>query len=207
MTTWSDQMLQVLRGMNMFYLPVASILSQFPEVFNSPHGGAISLCQNVASYRRSEAVDSVLKSLRREGSLTVLKGWRDNYELIHCDTPLMCMERSATMKRYGGHINGTGFDILHIFSEWQTVECEQEACIPADIPETACHVSTVSLYSTRPLPPEFKLRIGDGEVQEFYLYSMDKVKVLVSDDFKPNCAMVVLDFIGHSFIQPDTGLY
>ncbi|KAK6303574.1 hypothetical protein J4Q44_G00260280, partial [Coregonus suidteri] len=42
-----------------------------------------------------------------------------------------------------------------------------------------------SLCSTWPLPPEFKLRIGDGEVQDFYLYSMDKVKeVLVSDDFK-----------------------
>jgi hypothetical protein len=25
------------------------------------------------------------------------------------------------------------------------------------------------------LPPEFKPKIGDGEVQEFYLYSMDKV--------------------------------
>lgn len=59
------------------------------------------------------------------------------------------------------------------------------------------------------LPPEFKPKIGDGEVQDFYLYSMDKVKeLLISDDFKPNCAMVVLDFlIRHSYIQPDTGLH
>lgn len=57
---------------------VASILSTFPEVFNPPQGGAITLCQNLDSYgRRSDAVDSVLQSLRREGLLTVLKGWRD----------------------------------------------------------------------------------------------------------------------------------
>ncbi|CAB1336345.1 unnamed protein product [Coregonus sp. 'balchen'] len=161
MTTWSDQMLQVLRRMSNFYSPakviilayttihlsrsqhfclyhpcssrttchrfevggeqivwvpcqVASIFSQFPEVFNPPHGGAITLRQNCDFYRRrSEAVDSVLQPLRREGSLTVLKGWR-NESLRHsttvygeiCDTPLMCMERSATMKLYGVHING-----------------------------------------------------------------------------------------------------
>uniref|UniRef100_A0A8C7SI32 Thiamin pyrophosphokinase 2 n=1 Tax=Oncorhynchus mykiss TaxID=8022 RepID=A0A8C7SI32_ONCMY len=93
---------------------VASILSTFPEVFNPPQGGAITLCQNLDSYgRRSDAVDSVLQSLRREGLLTVLKGWRDEkYEVMprFCDTPLMCMERSATslfgVKRYGVHING-----------------------------------------------------------------------------------------------------
>ena len=32
-------------------------------------------------------------------------------------------------------------------------------------------------------------------------------ELLATDDFKPNCAMVVLDFlIRHSFIEPDTGL-
>lgn len=31
---------------------------------------------------------------------------------------------------------------------------------------------------------------------------------MASDDFKPNCAMVVLDFlIRHSFIEPDTGVF
>ncbi len=33
-------------------------------------------------------------------------------------------------------------------------------------------------------------------------------ELLVTDDFKPNCAMVVLDFlIRHSFIEPDSGLW
>uniref|UniRef100_A0A8C7MZI3 Uncharacterized protein n=1 Tax=Oncorhynchus kisutch TaxID=8019 RepID=A0A8C7MZI3_ONCKI len=63
------------------------------NLFNPPHGGAISLCQKCDSFRR-------------EGSLTVLKGWRDEmrgkiYEVMPrvCDTPLM-------LKRYGVHING-----------------------------------------------------------------------------------------------------
>lgn len=31
--------------------------------------------------------------------------------------------------------------------------------------------------------------------------------LIATEDFKPNCAMVVLDFlIRHSFIEPDTGL-
>lgn len=88
------------------------------------------------------------------------------------------------------------------------------------------------------LPLEFKPRIGDGEVQDFYLLPIDQVcitdillnkdlditktrdfhfviplccfqvkELLATDDFKPNCAMVVLDFlIRHSFIEPDTGV-
>ncbi|KAG7224289.1 hypothetical protein INR49_000532 [Caranx melampygus] len=99
-------------------------------------------------------------------------------------------------------------------------ECQEEACIPAAIAERARPVTTVSYtYEDEEgvfpecqfvfdleLPLDFKPRVGDGEVQEFYLLPIDKVKELVStDDFKPNCAMVVLDFlIRHSFIEPDT---
>ncbi|KAJ8016615.1 hypothetical protein DPEC_G00009070 [Dallia pectoralis] len=283
MTTWSDKMLQLLRRMNNFYLPgssrttcfrfelggeqvgwvpskVATILSQFPDVFTLPDGGAITLSKNLDSHeKRSEAVDAVLQSLRSESVLTVLKGWRDEkYDVMprFCDPPLMCMERSATslfgVKRYGVHINGYCRDENGEFRMWlarrsktkQTYpgkldnlaagglasgvsvkntlikECEEEACIPADIAETAHPVSTVSYTYEEDegvfaesqfvfdleLPPEFQPRIGDGEVQDFYLYTMDQVReVLVSDDFKPNCAMVVLDFlIRHGYIQPDT---
>ncbi|XP_008316783.1 thiamine pyrophosphokinase 2 [Cynoglossus semilaevis] len=99
-------------------------------------------------------------------------------------------------------------------------ECQEEACIPAAIAEKALHVSTVSYtYEDEEgvfpecqfvfdleLPLDFRPRVGDGEVQEFYLLPIDKVKeLLATDDFKPNCAMVALDFlIRHSFIDPDT---
>lgn len=57
---------------------VASILSRFPDVFKSPQDGAITLCQSLDSYgRRSDAVEAVLQTLREEGSLACLKGWRD----------------------------------------------------------------------------------------------------------------------------------
>uniref|UniRef100_A0A8C7PML2 DUF4743 domain-containing protein n=1 Tax=Oncorhynchus mykiss TaxID=8022 RepID=A0A8C7PML2_ONCMY len=204
MTTWNDQMLQVrniclcypgssrttflrfgVGGEQVGRVPCKSGVhfEYISNLFNPPHGGAISLCQNFDSFRRSEAVDSVTS----EGRLTDLMP-------RVCDTPLM-------LKRYG-HTYPVKLDIL--CENTLIKECEQEACIPYfNLPCVFSHSYT---YEDDGVFPESPFVIG--EVQEFYLYSMDKVKeVLVSDDFKPNCAMVVLDFIGHSFIQPDTGLY
>ncbi|XP_017294295.2 thiamin pyrophosphokinase 2 [Kryptolebias marmoratus] len=98
-------------------------------------------------------------------------------------------------------------------------ECEEEARIPADIAATARPVSTVSYtYEDEEgvfpesqfvfdlqLPVGFRPSIGDGEVQDFYLLPIEEVKdLLAGDDFKPNSAMVVLDFlIRHSIIEPD----
>ncbi|KAM9341963.1 thiamine pyrophosphokinase 2 [Pholidichthys leucotaenia] len=131
--------------------------------------------------------------------------------------------RSRTKQTYPGLLDNmaagglaAGVGIKHTLVK----ECEEEACIPAAIAERACPVATVSytyededgvfpesqfVFDLK-LPLEFKPKIGDGEVQEFYLLPIDKVKdVLATDDFKPNSAMVVLDFlIRHSFIDPDT---
>ncbi|XP_044068776.1 thiamin pyrophosphokinase 2 [Siniperca chuatsi] len=282
-SAWSDTVLQLLRRMNNFYLPgssrtscfrfeiagaqvgwipphVASLLTRFPEVFSPPHGGAVAPCPSLDSYgRRSEAVDAVLQTLRQEGSLACLKGWRDEkYSVMpsFSDPPVMWMERAATslfgVKRYGVHLNGYTVSDSGEVSMWlarrsatkQTFpglldnvaagglaagvgikhtlvkECQEEACIPAAIAEKAHPVTTVSytyedgegvfaesqFVFDLELPPEFKPRVGDGEVQDFYLLPIEKVKeLLATDDFKPNCAMVVLDFlIRHSFIEPDT---
>uniref|UniRef100_UPI0037E82564 thiamin pyrophosphokinase 2 n=1 Tax=Semicossyphus pulcher TaxID=241346 RepID=UPI0037E82564 len=285
-SAWSEKVLQLLRRMNSFYLPgscranclrfeidgaqvgwipphVASLLTRYPQVFTPPQGGAVSLCHSLDSYeRRSEAVDAVLQTLRKEANFTSLKGWRnERYSVMpnFSDPPLMCMERAATslfgVKRYGVHINGytlsdsgevkmwlarrsptkqtypgmldhvaagglaAGVSIKHTVVK----ECEEEACIPAAIAEKAKPVNTISYTYVEEgevfpesqfvfdleLPLEFKPRVGDGEVQEFYLLPMDKVKeLLAADDFKPNCAMVVLDFlIRHSFIEPDSEPY
>ncbi|KAM3833938.1 thiamine pyrophosphokinase 2 [Diretmus argenteus] len=280
---WSEKMLHLLRRMNNFYSPgscrakcfrfeiageqvgwipphVASVLTRYPDVFDPPHGGAVSLCQSLDSYtKRSEAVDGVLQTQRQEGSFSCLSGWRDErYDVMpkFCDAPSMWMERAATslfgVKRYGVHINGFTVDGGGEVRMWlarrsatkQTYpgkldnlaagglaagvtvrhtlvkECDEEASIPTALAETARPVSTVSYsYADEEgvfaesqfvfdleLPPEFKPRIGDGEVQDFYLLPIDEVKqLLVTDEFKPNCAMVVLDFlIRHSFIEPDT---
>ncbi|XP_030640543.1 thiamine pyrophosphokinase 2 [Chanos chanos] len=284
--TWSERMLLLLRRMNNFYLPgsslesclrfevageqvgwvpfrVASILSYFPHVFSQPYGSTIAMSSALDTYhKRSEAMDLVLQELRRDESLTCLRGWRDEkYSVMprFCDTPLMHMERAATslfgVKRYGVHVNGYSWDENGILYMWlarrsltkQTYpgrldnlaagglaagcsvkhtlvkECEEEACIPPSLAEKAQPVGTVSytyeddegifpecqFVFDLELPLHFKPHIGDGEVQEFYFYPIDKVKdLLVSDDFKPNCAMVVLDFlIRHSVIEPDSEPY
>ncbi|XP_049437714.1 thiamin pyrophosphokinase 2 [Epinephelus fuscoguttatus] len=131
--------------------------------------------------------------------------------------------RSPTKQTYPGLLDNVaagglaaGVGIKHTLVK----ECQEEACIPAAIAEKAHPVSTVSYtYEDEEgvfaecqfvfdleLPLEFKPRVGDGEVQDFYLLPIDKVKeLLTTDDFKPNSGMVVLDFlIRHSFIEPDT---
>ncbi|XP_057681315.1 thiamin pyrophosphokinase 2 [Corythoichthys intestinalis] len=281
-TLWSDKVLQLLQRMNNFYLPgscranclrfevdgirvgwivphVASLLARSTDVFKQPHGGALSLRDDLDTYdKKSQAVDAVLSNLRCDPSLRCLKGWRDErYSVMDkfSDPPVMWMERAATslfgVKRYGVHINGytvsesgevcmwlarrsptkqtypglldnmaagglaAGMNIKHTLLK----ECQEEACIPEALAERAQPVSTVSytyedgegvfaesqFVFDLELPPAFKPKVGDGEVQEFYLLPIEKVKELIAtEDFKPNCAMVVLDFlIRHSFIEPD----
>ncbi|XP_069581314.1 thiamin pyrophosphokinase 2 [Brachyistius frenatus] len=280
---WSEKVLRLLRRMNNFHsagscrpsclrfevdgaqvgwIPphVAPLLTRYPEVFCPPRGGAVCLSPGLDSYgRRSEAVDGVLQNLRQEGTLSCLRGWRDErYSVMptFSDAPLMWMERAATglfgVTRYGVHVNGYTMGGCGEVSMWlgrrslskQTYpglldnvaagglaagvgvkhtavkECQEEARIPASVAEEARPAGTVSytyeddegVYAETQfvfdleLPPEFRPSVGDGEVQDFLLLPIHEVKeLLVTDDFKPNCAMVVLDFlIRHSFIQPDT---
>ena len=62
------------------------------------------------------------------------------------------------------------------------------------------------------LPSDFQPIPVDGEVEQFYLYSMEQVLALMArdhpDPMKPNCYMVVIDFlIRHGYISPDTPGY
>jgi hypothetical protein len=52
------------------------------------------------------------------------------------------------------------------------------------------------------LPEDVIPKPGDDEVEEFYLWSIDEVKqAMENGEFKPNCALVVLDFlIRHGFL-------
>ncbi|KAM4663923.1 uncharacterized protein O3C94_012137 isoform 2-T2 [Discoglossus pictus] len=104
---------------------------------------------------------------------------------------------------------------------WETLikECTEEACIPESIAITAKAAGTVSYSYSRQgavylecqfvfdleVPETFQPRVGDGEVQEFYLWPLEKVREAIAEnDFKPNCALVVLDFLlRHGHIQPD----
>uniref|UniRef100_A0A3B1IS53 Thiamin pyrophosphokinase 2 n=1 Tax=Astyanax mexicanus TaxID=7994 RepID=A0A3B1IS53_ASTMX len=132
--------------------------------------------------------------------------------------------RSKTKQTYPGKLDNlaagglaAGCSVKHTLVK----ECEEEACIPSSLAERATPVGTISYtYEDEDgvfpecqfvfdleLPTDFKPKIGDGEVQDFYYYPIETVKeLLASEEFKPNCAMVVLDFlIRHSVIHPDSG--
>ncbi|XP_041128817.1 thiamin pyrophosphokinase 2 isoform X3 [Polyodon spathula] len=99
-------------------------------------------------------------------------------------------------------------------------ECAEEASIPECIASAARPVGTISytyedgegVFSEcqfvfdLEVPSDFSPHVGDGEVHQFYLWPVEKVKdALVTEEFKPNCALVVLDFlIRHSYLHPDT---
>ena len=99
-------------------------------------------------------------------------------------------------------------------------ECEEEAAIPHALAERAVPIGGISYVTERPeglrrdvlfnydleLPPDFEPRNTDGEIEAFYLWPIEKVIEVVrdTDQFKFNCALVVIDFlIRRGFIEPD----
>ena len=97
-------------------------------------------------------------------------------------------------------------------------ECEEEASIPEEISKNAIPVGLVSYFIDSSLgycpetqycydlqlDPSFKPIIKDNEVEKFELFTIHQIKELLLDNkFKPNCALVVIDFlIRHGFITP-----
>jgi len=99
-------------------------------------------------------------------------------------------------------------------------ECAEEAAIPRELAETARAAGLVSYICARPeglrvdvcfvydlyLPPDFEPVNTDGEVQGFYLWPIEKVADILAagEDFKFNCALVVIDFLVRSgYLTPD----
>jgi hypothetical protein len=103
-------------------------------------------------------------------------------------------------------------------------ECGEEADIPSAIAATSVPVGAINYVTVRPeglrrdvlfvydlaLPVDFKPVNTDGEVEDFHLMELDAVaaRVAESDDFKFNCALVVIDFlIRHGYIEADHSDY
>ncbi|CAA7403068.1 unnamed protein product [Spirodela intermedia] len=103
-------------------------------------------------------------------------------------------------------------------------ECHEEAGIPESISCRAIPVGAVSYvdidgprykrdvlfcYDLR-LPDGFVPKNEDGEVDSFNLIPVDQVAniILRTEFFKPNCALVIIDFLfRHGFIAPDDAGY
>ncbi|KAJ1898033.1 hypothetical protein LPJ66_003003 [Kickxella alabastrina] len=113
----------------------------------------------------------------------------------------------------GGIGNGMGV--------WESVikECAEEGGIPENIAQTATQGGMIQ-YFTRSelglqpetefvfdlvLPEGFVPHPTDGEVDEFYLWTLDEVvEKLCLDLFKPNCAVCIVDFlIRHGRLTPE----
>ena len=118
----------------------------------------------------------------------------------------------------GGHAHDMGI------AETLIKECAEEAGMPFSLAEQAQAVGlvdyvvevanklsrdTLFVYDIL-LPESFVPENTDGEVDEFYLWPIDKVlqRVNNSRDYKTNCNLVIIDFaVRHGFICPDQPLY
>ncbi|KAL6709991.1 hypothetical protein ACN47E_009782 [Coniothyrium glycines] len=129
--------------------------------------------------------------------------------------------RARTKQTYGGMLdNAVAGGIASGESPFESLvrECAEEASLAEDLVRSrvqAC--GTVTYWYVRDeraggetnlmqpecqyiydieLPEDVVPKPGDDEVEEFYLWSVDEVQeAMRKGEFKPNCALVVLDFL------------
>jgi 8-oxo-dGTP pyrophosphatase MutT (NUDIX family) len=138
--------------------------------------------------------------------------------------------RSYSKSTYPGILDNTvagGLATGEVPFECIVREAEEEASLPeAYVRPNVKAVGVVSYFHIRGsraggesdfLQPEveylYELEVPndmipkpcDGEVEEFYLWSIDELKVALGrNEFKPNCAVVLIDFmIRHNIITPE----
>ncbi|KAI9505369.1 NUDIX hydrolase domain-like protein [Coemansia spiralis] len=134
--------------------------------------------------------------------------WSKSGELL-----MWVAKRSMSKSTWPGHLDqmaaggiGNGLGIL----ESAIKECEEEAKVPRDIAMKAKLVGTtgyfmrseLGLHPETPyvfdleLPLDFVPVPNDGEVEEFYLWEINKVISSIKKKlFKPNCALCIVDFL------------
>ena len=117
-----------------------------------------------------------------------------------------------------------GLPVAENFQSNLNKECSEEADIGIELAQAAVPVGALSYnidnergykYDTLycydlELPEDFTPRCTDGEVSEFMLLPIAEVQqiVLETDDFKPNCNLVVIDFLlRHGMITPEHDEY
>ncbi|CAH1782235.1 unnamed protein product [Owenia fusiformis] len=137
---------------------------------------------------------------------------------------LWIARRSLTKPTYPGlldNIIAGGIEAGRGFLETARKESQEEASVPDELLGNLKPAGCVSYWYMDDrgilpeteyvmdieLPSEFQPVNSDGEVLEFYLWSIDKVQEMLYlhlDQFKPNVAVVMLDFlIRHGYVHPD----
>jgi 8-oxo-dGTP pyrophosphatase MutT (NUDIX family) len=143
--------------------------------------------------------------------------------------PLMWMgRRSGDKSKFPGmldHIVAGGQPAGLSLLENVIKECEEEAGIPAYIATPNIHATGVISYENYEpkrdkisrvvlfnydlyLPKDFVPKPVDGEVEEFFLRSIDQIKESMAPDFpdpiKPNCYIVIIDYLLRlGYISPE----
>ncbi|CAI9744282.1 nudix hydrolase 20, chloroplastic-like isoform X1 [Octopus vulgaris] len=131
--------------------------------------------------------------------------------------------RSATKPTWPGkldNLSAGGLPVNMSVLECMKKECQEEASIDESLLEKLIPAGSVSyMYGTQDglypetqfvydleLPPDFAPKNADGEMSNFYLLTIDEIKKkILEEDFKPNCGLVILDFlIRMGIITPDT---
>eukprot|EP00897_Mesotaenium_endlicherianum_P000054 jgi/Mesen1/10049/ME000073S09329 len=140
---------------------------------------------------------------------------------------LWVARRSADKPTYPGrldHLVAGGQPFNMGVKENVLKECDEEASVPRHLAEKAVATGVVSYASIRgwaykrdvlfcfdlPLPRSFVPVNQDGEVASFELMPVADVARLVrsGDEYKPNCALVVVHFLlRHGYITPDQPRY
>ena len=138
------------------------------------------------------------------------------------DISIWVPRRTLDRPTYPGKLDNTvaGGQPAHLsLSENLEKECAEEAGFPAALTRKARSVGTIGYrleteYGLRDdlifsfdleLPPDFKPKNCDGEVEDFELWPAEKVASVVqsTDKFKFNCNLVLIDFfIRHGLIAP-----
>ncbi|KAJ2783339.1 hypothetical protein GGI15_002626 [Coemansia interrupta] len=131
-------------------------------------------------------------------------------------------KRAATKQTWPGYLDqivaggiGNGMGV----EESVIKECYEEGGIPESIARGARAAGMIQYFTQSELglqpeteyvydlelPLDFVPKPTDGEVEEFYLWTMDQVVDNVRKNlFKPNCAVCVVDFlIRHGYLTPE----
>lgn len=139
--------------------------------------------------------------------------------------------RARTKQTYGGLLdNAVAGGIASGESPWESLvrECGEEASLSEELVRSKAKAAgTVTYYYVRgekaggetgllqpevqyvydlELPEDVIPKPGDDEVEGFYLMGVEEVKAaMAKQEFKSNCALVVLDFfVRHGILTPET---
>lgn len=153
-------------------------------------------------------------------------------ETLHDEPKMWIARRSKTKSKFPGmldHLVAGGQPAGLSLMENVIKECEEEAGVPAELAKDGIRaagaisyegwdpksskISRVVLFNyDLYLPPDFEPKPVDGEVEEFFLWSMDETKESMALDYpdpiKPNCYVVIIDYLlRKGFISPETPGY